>query len=71
MTPKAIRDKSHTDILAKILSCAQVSWFAVQIIGRAAYKLPVSLLEIHLSINIAFTLAIYALWLQVRDTHLS
>src|SRR6202008_4176496 len=46
VAPKAIQGKSHTDMLAKILSCVQVTWFAIQIVGRAAYKLPVSLLEI-------------------------
>jgi hypothetical protein len=65
MAPKAIRDKSHTDMLAKMLGCFQVTWFAIQIIGRAAYKLPVSLLEIHLSVNIAFILAAYIFWIQV------
>ena len=68
MAPKAIRNKSQTDMLAKVLGCVQVTWFAIQIIGRAAYKLPISLLEIHLSINIAFILAIYIFWFNVR-TH--
>ena len=68
MAPKAIRDKSHTDMLAKMLGYFQVTWFAIQIIGRTANKLPVSLLEIHLSINIAFILATYIFWIQVRDT---
>jgi hypothetical protein len=67
IAPKVIREKSTTDILAKVLSCVQVTWFAVQIIGRAAYGLPVSLLEIHLSINIAFILAAYILWFQVSE----
>jgi hypothetical protein len=71
MAPRAIQEKSNTDILTKILSCAQVSWFAIQLIGRAAYGLPISLLEIHLSVNIGFILAAYIFWIKVRNRSLS
>lgn len=42
-----IEDKSKANNLAKALVIIQASWLLIQVIGRLAAKLPVTLLEIN------------------------
>ncbi|VBB81964.1 Putative protein of unknown function [Podospora comata] len=57
-----IRDKSKADWLAKSIVCFQAGWMVIQVIGRAAKHLPISLLEINTCGHVACALGIYLLW---------
>ncbi|KAK0667508.1 hypothetical protein QBC41DRAFT_338351 [Cercophora samala] len=57
-----IRDKSKADWLAKSIVCCQAGWMVIQVIGRAAKHLPISLLEINTCGHVACALVIYLLW---------
>ncbi|KAK4171016.1 hypothetical protein QBC36DRAFT_105839 [Triangularia setosa] len=57
-----IRDKSKADWLAKSIVCFQAGWMVVQVIGRAAKHMPISLLEINTCGHVACALVIYLLW---------
>jgi hypothetical protein len=43
---KDIKDRSKADWLIKAISVSQITWFAIQIIGRAALHLPIATIEI-------------------------
>ena len=57
-----IADKSKTDGIAKLLSCAQALWMLMQVCGRLAQGLPVTLLEINTLGHVLCALVIYILW---------
>ncbi|KAK4194912.1 hypothetical protein QBC40DRAFT_289887 [Triangularia verruculosa] len=57
-----IRDKSKADWLAKSIVCAQAGWMVIQVIGRAAKHMPISLLEINTCGHVACAFVIYLLW---------
>ena len=57
-----IADKSKTDGIAKLLSCVQASWMLIQVCGRLAQGLPVTLLEINTLGHVLCALVIYILW---------
>ncbi|KAK0712569.1 hypothetical protein B0T26DRAFT_856727 [Lasiosphaeria miniovina] len=54
-----IDDKSKANIIQKFLVVIQVTWMAVQCAFRAAWGLPISLLEIHTLVHVVCTLAMY------------
>lgn len=57
-----IADKSKADSLAKALACLQAGWMVVQLIGRAASGLPVTLLEVNVLGHVLCAFVIYVLW---------
>ncbi|KAL6818797.1 hypothetical protein GGI42DRAFT_310729 [Trichoderma sp. SZMC 28013] len=46
VTEEDIKDKSKGDLFVKIIAVGQITWSVIQIIGRAARRLPVSPLEV-------------------------
>ncbi|KAK3375716.1 hypothetical protein B0T24DRAFT_205852 [Lasiosphaeria ovina] len=60
-----VDDKSKADSIAKALVVGQVCWMAAQCIARAAYGLPIALLEIHTMVHVLCALLIYAVWFRV------
>lgn len=59
---EAIRDKSKTNSLAKLICCLQASWFCLQVVTRLAQHLPVTLLELNTFAHAFCALLIFALW---------
>ncbi|KAK3377186.1 hypothetical protein B0T24DRAFT_524400, partial [Lasiosphaeria ovina] len=59
-----IDDKSKADIIQKFLVVTQVTWMAVQCAFRAAWGLPISLLEIHTLVHVVCALAMYIFWFR-------
>ena len=57
-----IKDKSKADNLTKLVSLLQVIWMLVQICGRLAKSLPVTLLEVNTLAHVICALVIYVLW---------
>lgn len=51
VTLEAIADKSKADILTKSLIVLQVSWMIVRCIARKINGYPLSLLEIHITVQ--------------------
>lgn len=59
---KSIADKGKADVIAKTLVCVQASWMVIQVIGRKVDGLPVTLLEIHVIIQVFMTFLMYWFW---------
>ncbi|KAH6712701.1 hypothetical protein BKA61DRAFT_607629 [Leptodontidium sp. MPI-SDFR-AT-0119] len=59
-----IQERSKADVIAKILVLAQITWFGMQVVGRLAGKLPLTLLEVHTAVHVVCTIGIYLLWLK-------
>ncbi|RPB12864.1 hypothetical protein P167DRAFT_146645 [Morchella conica CCBAS932] len=59
---KFIIDKGNASIITKILVFTQASWMIVQCIGRKVAGLPLTLIEIHVVIQVFFALITYAFW---------
>ncbi|MCJ1241384.1 hypothetical protein MMC14_009389 [Varicellaria rhodocarpa] len=59
---REITDKNKTDGIAKFLSCLQALWMLVQVIGRVASGLPVTLLEVNTLAHVLCAVFIYVLW---------
>jgi len=57
-----IDDKSKAAGLAKTLVCLQAGWMVIQVIGRIAYGLPVTLLEVNTIGHVICALVLYVLW---------
>jgi len=57
-----IGDRSKASIVAKAIVGAQLLWTVIQCIGRKASNLPVTLLEVHVLIHIAYTILAYFFW---------
>lgn len=57
-----ILDKSRASGLGKFLACLQASWYLIQVIGRLATGLPVSLLELNVLLHAICYLCIYVAW---------
>ncbi|KAK0334473.1 hypothetical protein LTR91_007237 [Friedmanniomyces endolithicus] len=57
-----IDDRSGADVLAKILACAQSTWFLVSTSARLQQKLTLTTLEILLLPYVAVTWMIYFFW---------
>lgn len=63
-----IVDKSKSDGIAKSVACLQAGWMIVQILGRVALNLPVTLLEINTLGHILCDFIIYVLWWHKPQT---
>jgi len=59
---KDINDKGKADSISKALVGGQVLWMLLQCLGRKVDGLPITLLEIHVAIQIAYSVIVYALW---------
>ncbi|KAH9214341.1 hypothetical protein DL95DRAFT_281242, partial [Leptodontidium sp. 2 PMI_412] len=59
-----IQERSKADVIAKIFVLAQITWFGMQVVGRLAGKLPLTLLEVHTAVHVVCTIGIYLLWLK-------
>ncbi|MCJ1301592.1 hypothetical protein MMC08_004393 [Hypocenomyce scalaris] len=57
-----IKDKSKSDGLGKALVCVQGLWMIMQIIQRAAARLPITLLEFNTLAHVLCALLMYFLW---------
>lgn len=57
-----ISDKSKSDGLSKFLACIQAAWLIVQLIGRLALGLEVTLLEVNTLGHVFCALIIYIIW---------
>jgi hypothetical protein len=62
LTKEKIQDRSNADWLAKAFVIVQCLWFVVQCIGRAAYGLPLTELEVTCLAFIACNIGMYAFW---------
>jgi hypothetical protein len=59
-----IRERSKSDNVVKLFALSQITWFALQVIGRLASSLPVTPLELHTAIHVACTILMYLLWMK-------
>ncbi|RYP45729.1 hypothetical protein DL768_007970 [Monosporascus sp. mg162] len=57
-----INNKSKASIVAKMIVFGQLIWMLIQCVGRKIDGLPVTLLEIHILIQVAYTLLAYICW---------
>ncbi|KAF8542377.1 hypothetical protein BDD12DRAFT_825123 [Trichophaea hybrida] len=57
-----IRDKGKGNNIAKLVVCVQAGWVVVQALGRVADGLTVTLLELHVSIQVLIAVVLYMLW---------
>jgi len=57
-----IVDKGKANNIAKLIVCIQAGWMLVQVLGRLAARLPVTLLEVHVSIQVLIAVVLYTLW---------
>ncbi|KAF3939537.1 hypothetical protein ABW19_dt0209686 [Dactylella cylindrospora] len=57
-----IEDKSKGNDIAKFLVMLQAAWMLMQIIGRLAAKLPVTVLEVNTVAHVLCAFAMYGLW---------
>ncbi|CRG92627.1 hypothetical protein PISL3812_09690 [Talaromyces islandicus] len=57
-----IKDRSKADSLAKVVSLIQSTWAVVNVVSRAAYHLPITLLEIATMAFILYAYSSYAFW---------
>jgi hypothetical protein len=62
LSREEIGDKSKADGLAKNFVCVQADWMVIQAVGRVAYRLPVTLLEINTIGHVICAFVIYVLW---------
>lgn len=59
-----ILDRSKADPITKVLTCFQAGYMIVQVIGRRAADLPITMLEINTLGHVVCALVIYAFWFQ-------
>lgn len=57
-----VQDRSKADSLAKVVSLVQSTWVVINVVARAAYHLPITLLEIATMAFILCTYSSYLLW---------
>lgn len=62
ITSAEVQDKSNASSLAKLLVFWQAFWMIVQVIGRTANRLPVTLLELHTVLHACCALVMYFTW---------
>lgn len=62
ITSAEVQDKSNASALAKLLVFWQALWMIVQVIGRIANRLPVTLLELHTVLHAFCAVAMYFTW---------
>ena len=58
-----IGDKSKSDRLARVITCAQITWFLLQAFGRVAQGLAITTLEISTVAFVFCTFGTYFFWL--------
>lgn len=63
-TSKTVRDKSKASFLAKFLVCFQAIWIIIQVGGRYAANLPVTLLELYTVLHTICAMAMYIIWID-------
>ena len=67
---ETIEDKSKSDSFAKGLVCVQVLWFFIQVFGRIANRLPITLLELNTVAHVSCALVLYIIWwYKPQDVH--
>jgi hypothetical protein len=66
LSSSSIDDKSKADVLQKLIVGGQVTWMVTQCIARAAYGLPLTLLEIHTMAHVTCAFVMLLLWVKVR-----
>jgi hypothetical protein len=59
---REVQDKGKADMLGKTLVCVQALWMLVQCLVRKASGLPVTLLEIHVSMHVICAIGMYGFW---------
>lgn len=59
---KFVIDKGNASTITKMLVFTQAAWMIVQCIGRKVSGLPLTLIEIHVVIQVFFALTAYAFW---------
>ncbi|GAB1212754.1 hypothetical protein ATERTT37_001901 [Aspergillus terreus] len=59
---RIIEDKGNANTISKLLVAVQISWMIIQSIGRKLSGLPVTLLEVHVLIQIIYSIAAYCCW---------
>lgn len=68
---RSIVDKGKTSNIAKLVASTQTLWLLVQCVSRWVTSLPLTLLEIHVVIQVLCTIILYTLWwskpLDVND----
>jgi hypothetical protein len=62
VSSRHILDKSKASGLGKVLACLQAFWFLMQVMGRLATGLPISLLELNVLLHVVCCLCIYVAW---------
>lgn len=63
-TPQTVKDKSKASLLAKFLVCFQAIWMVIQVLGRYATHLPVTLLELYTILHTVCAVAMYLIWMD-------
>lgn len=59
---RSILDKGKSSFLAKLLAGTQALWLCLQCVGRWAVNMPLTLLEVHVVIQVLATLVIIGFW---------
>jgi hypothetical protein len=68
ITEEEISDRSKTDQLSKLITCLQILWFIIQLIGRAVRHLPTTNLELFTLGIVVCSLGTYAAyWRRPQD----
>ena len=71
ITKEEISARSKTDQLSKLITCLQILWFVIQLIGRAVQHLPTSNLELFTLGLVVCSLGTYAAyWRRPKDISL-
>jgi hypothetical protein len=65
VSEQAIADRSKANTVQKVLVLSQVSWMFMQCIARAAYGLPITLLELHTMVHVICAFSMYGFWFKV------
>ncbi|KAF8534665.1 hypothetical protein BDD12DRAFT_755635, partial [Trichophaea hybrida] len=55
-------DKGNSSNIAKLLVCVQIGWLMIGTATRKAVGLPITLLEIHVVIQVVFAMVMYGFW---------
>src|ERR1700740_297284 len=71
ITEEEISGRSKTDQLSKLITCLQILWFIIQLIGRAVQHLPTTNLELFTLGIVVCSLGTYAaFWRRPQDIRL-
>lgn len=61
---QTVKDKSKANALAKFLVCFQAIWMIIQVCGRYATRLPVTLLELYTVLHTICAVVMYVVWMD-------